>query len=162
MPRAATIDRTLVARLHAAGHADAAIGRAVGCTPQSATRVRRRLGLPRNPHPCRGVPNPGKAARALARRQAKYAALAAAYGLPADLRPTQVRMVVAMAAGPLPLARLPGCRQQGGLSLTADLIRRGLVAYLHRADRGPGYGRRRPGLYALTAAALDMLCGGGR
>lgn len=94
------------------------------------------------------------------------AALAARYGLPADLHPLQVRALVALAAGPRSpesLARACGVNAARGyrafnadrVNLLSDLARRGLVAKVQES-RGWRAGRV-PAVYLLTAAAMDML-----
>lgn len=87
------------------------------------------------------------------------------YGLPGDLKPAQVRIILALVAGPLTLVELksaigvrPECgllHNAAGTSYQADLCRRGLLA---RVPTGIGGSAKGPRVrYILTAACLDLL-----
>ena len=148
--------------LHAAGLTDAAAAAAIGVSDATVCSARARLGLPRN-----GVSPAG-----LARRRARSAAQgranagrrafdAAGYGLPAGLYAVQVRIVLALASGPMTKAGIAAAAgltartvgSSGRVCWLPDLQARGLVASL----RQPG---RTPNLYFLTAAAVAALTAG--
>lgn len=97
------------------------------------------------------------------------AGLAARYGLPDDLHPHQVRIVVALAGGPKGVADLLaacGLTPTRGFegfnistrpwrgNLLSGLCKRGLVAKSQEVVGGKG---RTPAVYLLTAAAMDLL-----
>lgn len=98
-------------------------------------------------------------------RQRAHRRFAAQYGLPEDLRPAQVRMVLALLEGPLTLPQLKeaiGARADSGLihnerktTYQADLVGRGLAARVPNGVGGRTKGPR--ALYMLTAACLDLL-----
>lgn len=98
-------------------------------------------------------------------RKRAHRRFAARYGLSEDLKPVQVKIVLALLRGPLTLPEIKaalGVRPESGLALNganttyqADLCRRGLVV------RTPtGIGGSTPGprfRYLLTVACLDLL-----
>jgi hypothetical protein len=154
------------------------IAAALGTDRKSARNYRLRLGLPSRWDRAADA-KARVAAGWLAHRDrvlaARRAELAARYGLPADLPPAQVRVVLALAGGPLPAAALAdrcgradrpcyptpfhrfNCRVVPGRNHLSALVRRGLVARTE-VTRGKGNGRGRgPGVYLLTAAAMDLL-----
>jgi hypothetical protein len=171
-----------VRALHAEGLTDSGIaGRMAGVFAAGVAgrlqvrHVRLRLGLPANrgteayraarragvrrQHATLGIDNPNDLRRRAHRRFAER------YNLPPDLRPAQVRMVLALTGGPLTLPELKaaiGVRPGAGLlhnaartTYQADLCNRGLLA---RIPTGIGGSARGPRVrYVLTVAALDML-----
>jgi hypothetical protein len=171
-----------VRALHAEGLLDRQIAGLMADTFQSGDegrgqvrQIRDRLGLPANRRSSHavaarrrglteqlrtlGLENPNDL-RKRAHRQ-----FAERYGLPPDLRPVQVRMILALVNGPLTLAELKeaiGARPESGLlhnesgtSYQANLIRRGLVASIPTGIAGAVKGPRVR--YMLTAACLDLL-----
>lgn len=167
-----------VRRLWEEGRTDAAIARELGTDRKTVAGYRRRLGLPARWTPAvtirRSLAGGMLAARDEANRRRREG-LATRYGLPADLAPVQVAVVLALAGGPLtaaaladrcgraarPCHRTPfhrfGNRSVGGKNYLTDLRRRGLVAFVRRhKPKGHGPGRA-DGLFLLTAAAMDLL-----
>lgn len=167
-----------VRRLWEEGRTDAAIARELGTDRKTVAGYRRRLGLPPR-WTLAELMRQRHAAGMLAVRDAAVAArraeLPARYGLPADLAPVQVAVVLALAGGPLTAAALAdrcgraarpchptpfhrfGNRSVGGKNYLTDLRRRGLVAFVRRhKPKGSGPGRA-DGLFLLTAAAMDLL-----
>jgi hypothetical protein len=179
------VDPDRLRAMHADGRADAEIAAALGVWDVTVLAWRRKLGLPPNYRPGQGTPAGrarANAALALARpaggrsywRRAKaaWAALAESYGLPADLSPREVGILVRLAGGPMTLAAIRAELGGGQLASLSPpnprrylpyLARRGLVARVRRtAGAGCGVrGGRRPDLYFLTAAAADLLAKGG-
>jgi hypothetical protein len=175
-----TLDR--VRALHADGLTDGQIARrmptvfAPGDVGRlQARHIRRRLGLPAN----KGTESYCEASRQAVRNQMVSLGLAnlnglrkmaheryaARYGLPPDLRPPQVRMVLALVNGPLTIPELKaaiGARPDSQVlhnehctTYQADLVHRGLLA---RIPTGIGGSTRGPRVrYLLTAACLDLL-----
>lgn len=96
-------------------------------------------------------------------RRRSHRAFAGRYGLPGDLRPAQVRMVLALLAGPLTLPELKDAigappsssltHNENKTTYQADLVGRGLLARVPTAFAGAGPRFR----YLLTAACLDLL-----
>lgn len=189
----ASIDRARLRELHAAGLTDREKAAALGCSAAGVKAARAALGLrghgTRAPSArerqavnlraqlaARGVSTLRRLNPDGPRRKAAAADLAARYGLPADLFPAQVRILLALAGGPLTTARLvaaTGRRPRGsegqayqcfncptcpGGNYLKDLRGRGLVAFTGGRSRGPG--RRDPGHNLLTAAAMDLLTKG--
>lgn len=185
-----------IRRWWAAQFSDGVIARRLGVRAYLVSRWRRRLGLPPWYGPRLGLPHPPEARRAIrdnVRRQLAAAGvrsivqlgaeprwargnrdLAARYGLPPDLYPTQVRILLALAGEPKTVPELLAAtgraarrdrvaihafnyaRVAGSNYLTA-LRRRGLVARVptnRGAANGSGAG---PGLYLLTALAMSLL-----
>lgn len=167
-----------VRRLWEAGRTDGEIARSLGTDRKTARKYRLRLGLPARWTPAdaiRRLSAGGLIEARTAANAARRAGLATRYGLPADLAPVQVQVLLALAAGPLAAAALadrcgrsdgPGYRtpyhrfnhaRVGGKNYLTDLRRRGLIAYLPgRRGEGNGSGRG-AGVYLLTAAAMDLL-----
>ena len=164
--------------LVAAGLTDPEVAAALGVHPDYAQKLRRRLGLP--PNRVADTPAGRERRRAvLARTRERHGgrlapphdahrprreAVARRYNLPPDLPLTQVRVLLALAGGPLPVAELaarvkptragaPPYKRfaQGkvaGKNHLAALCRRGLVGRL----RG-----RSSCTYFLTLTALGLL-----
>lgn len=175
-------DPARVRELHACNLSDTDVAAQLGCTSSAVAACRVRLGLP---------PNGKSSASYVAKMRAHYRnrclavgvrslrslnpdtcsdarkRLAAQYGLPTDLYPQQVRIVLILTAGPLTAAQIAdqigrgmrgvnpyhrlNCAGCAGGNYLGDLCRRGLVA--HIAD-----GKTR--VYSLTATALELLSGG--
>lgn len=175
------VDRDRVRELHAQLLSYADIGDAIGCSVTTVRNVVREIGLV--PHGKRSVSFKRKmsdhfrrrcvAAGVASLRQlvpddphwANTRRLCERYGLPDDIRRVQVRVILALAAGPLPADQLadacgrnqrkaggyhrfnmPSC--PGGNYLT-DLCKRGLLAAVKRPNR--------PTIYLLAAHCLDLL-----
>ncbi len=180
------LDYDELRRLHAAGLTDRQMAErmAVGLDAVRSARqrfrlkphdgracpdYRRRLGdAVRAAHAAAGNAGPAKARRLKAERRAE---LATRYGLPADLKPVQVAVLVALSGGPLVIGELADvCGQRPafvkdfdrfnhsgvrGKNYLTNLRQRGLVASVR-------YDRRRDAVYTLTAACMDLLSGAGR
>lgn len=181
------VDPARVLELHAAGLTVGEVAAALGCCADRVKVYRKRLGLahtPRNFSPAGLEALRASAAAVLrgthavgvARRKAREAALAARYGLPPDLYPCQVVVLLALAGGPLTAAALiplagrrpprngsdavgafTAPRAAGGNYLR-DLVRRGLVASTGR--RAVGRRGSEPGVYLLTQHAMDLMSKG--
>lgn len=180
-------DRLLALRQQ--GLLDVELCRVFGVTRKVIEKWRKRLGLPGFTRGPRLPSTRAKLAASYRRQMAaagvrcindlnpdwrrkKATDLARRFGLPAELWGTQVRIVLALAAGPMTaatLARVLGrkrqpnpfhslnCRQVPGGNYLTDLCRRGLVAYSPRT-RGEGNGSgRAEGLYWLTVPCLARL-----
>ncbi len=177
-PRA---DATL-RRMNAAGLPDGIIAKRLGCDRGTVRHRRRLLGLPSNQH----GPHHRGSTRRKAAEQLKRAGLrsmgelrvkawgdaAEKYGLPRDLNPTAVKIVLALAAGPKTRRELVAalglrwktanggrnnltCGRAEG-SYPAWLAALGLVECVSRYGRG-----RLPSAYRLTPAAVVRLRGAG-
>ena len=164
-----------VRRLWEAGRTDGEIARSLGTDRKTARKYRLRLGLPARWTPAdaiRRLSAGGLIEARTAANAARRAGLATRYGLPADLAPVQVQVLLALAAGPLTRRELaarcglPQHADQRQLlksnhpegSYTAHLMALGLVARVRRSG-GPGSGKggHLPSLYLLTPACLDRL-----
>lgn len=134
---------------------------------ERVTAIRRRMKLPaikQTPEQMRELGRRTRAAQTAAGvnpREQAFARLATSYGLPADLPPRAVEVVLALTSGPKTLDELEaaGCFPRltwNALpsSYIGGLGRRGLVSF----TRVRGGNRR---VYFLTASALDMLAKGG-
>lgn len=194
LPPLPEADRRRIVRWWAAMIDDATIARRLGVPSYTVSRTRRRLGLPSWYAPRLGLPHsPASRAKLSAgvrrrldaagvrsicqlatapRGERQRRALAQSYGLPPELYPTQVRILIALTGGPLSLSELVDatgrqCRRQfayafrykrvPGHCYLTDLSRRGLIVRL-RTSRGVGNGSGAgPGLYSLTPLAMEML-----
>lgn len=164
--------RDRVRALHAEGRSNSAIAAAMadvfrGRDPrEQVTNLLQRMGLRANPDPDSvgrtraalrakyGVENPGKL------RIVQRGGLAARYGLPEDLYPHQVAILLLLVGGPRSNEQIltqlgirhNSVRRADGKrsSLTGDLVRRGLIAHVPGPDRSAG-------VYMLTGAALAAL-----
>lgn len=181
----------LVAELHAAGLCDRDIAKATGFLKRTIWKIRTKLGLRPNRQPMSDETR-RKLRDNLKRVQERYgvkslreldtgtrarrsAELAGRYGLPADLRPSQVRILLAIVQGPGtakvicdrigkaitgdPYHSFNSKYGHGGNHLT-DLRHRGLVCEW----RPPRDGQRgsRPAVYFATLPALRLMAQGGR
>lgn len=185
-------NRDRIVAEHAAGRLQREIAKLIGVSRKTVERHCRKLGL--RPHGkraavCRELARQTMAAtlarhgvthlRAVnppeARQREEAAQLAKAYGLPGDLRPIQVAVVLSLTGGGRTAAELADLLRRrrarsgyhrfnapkvpGGNYLT-DLRRRGLVALIGRHN-GAGQGSGRAGgLYLLTPPAMQLLTGG--
>ena len=150
--------------LHAAGLSDTDAAAALGVSRTAAANARRRLGLPQTAGPfaaSAAAKRAGHAAKIGHGNAGRRAFAAADYGLPAALYAAQVRIVVALAAGPTTRAGIAAragltaksvgaCGIGGRVHWLRDLRDRGLVASSGR--RG-----RHQSIYFLTPAALAAL-----
>lgn len=162
-----------VRELHGRGLNDAAIAREMRDyfpgrnDRERVTAVRRRLGLPairQTPAQRVEMGRKGRLLQGRDPRSAAYARLAGSYGLPPDTPPQAVRIVLALASGPMTLTELEaaGCHPRltwNAIPTTyvAGLVRRGLVVAVRLATHTGDRFR-----YMLTAAALDMLAAAGK
>ena len=171
------------------GASDRQAAAAVGCSKEYALQLRRRAGLPYHREP-RSAETRAKLRAAMNATRRKYgvtslraldpgviprrnAELARRYGLPEDLKPVQVRILVSLARGPMTAVRLRAAlglrtadrtayhsfnfNKVAGGNYLSDLKRRGLVALWHPPARQLK-GRGRPaGLYVATLPALEMM-----
>lgn len=171
------IDVKTVRKLAAAGLTDGQIADRLGVAKTGVLRVRHRAGVPaaydpRNPPAhvkanwvrCAALASPkGNAAH-----KAKHRAFAEQYGLPADMRPTEVKILLALIHGPATAADIrQRCGWRPGRNLSASgkqggwlsrLIRIGYVVSVYRST--PAGRGRLPNLYTLTLKALDLLTKG--
>lgn len=174
----AKVDTDAVRRLWQAGLTDTAIAAALEWDRKTVRRNRRLIGLPPRHSPAALIRRQDVASLLQSRDAAqarKRADLARRYGLPDDLRPAQVEILIALAAGPLTAAQLADrcrradrpcykdafhrfqCPRAAGGNYLTELRRRGLVAYM-AINRGRGSGRGRgAGLYLLTAETMRLL-----
>jgi AraC-like DNA-binding protein len=175
------------AELHSLGWSDAEVAADLGCIRGTVSRHRRAAGLPSN----RGSAHcRGRCAERYRRQMARLGVsnshelvaiaarqLAERYGLPSDLRPRHVQIVLALVSGPLTKRQV--C-EAIGLSLdvkrpvralhSADghwtylggLIARGLVKRVRLPIPGGGRGRFRgpQNVYMLTPQAMNLLTKG--
>ncbi len=164
------VDRSQLPALVAAGKTDPQIAALFGSTLQAVRVARIDLGLPRNegrhqtPGSYRGIIRMHKSAREDA------AKLASSYGLPTDLHPRQVAVMILLANGPSTKPELYSLLGGKDFRLwswrsnhlpsgcyLADLCERGLTTFIRRFRKGRG---EHPRLYMLTPAAMDMLSSG--
>lgn len=137
---------------------------------ERVTAIRRRMGLPaigQTPEQLREIGRRTRAAQIAAGvnpRDQAFAKFAAKYGLPADLPPRGVEIILALAGGPKTRADLEtatGANPSSlwnavGTTYLSGLADRGLVA----SAKLPGAAHRGPRrLYFLTAEAMDRLAG---
>lgn len=185
------VDPGRLRELHAAGRTDAEIMAALGLARVTVRKWRGRLGLPA--HGQGGAPARARKATRLCEQLSRLgvphlraanphdhaaaaARLAAGYGLPADLFPAQVRILLALAGGPAATGALADAAGRGpnrnphhrfnyracpGRNYLTDLCRRGLVARAPGPKSRPGPGRGES-VYFLSPAAIDLLAGAGR
>ncbi len=178
------VDPALVRELHAAGRSDQEIAGEIGAAYFAVRRARQRLGLPalgkkteryrtlQKANFARRQAANGCGLRGTAKAREGYErnsrALAESYGLPPDLRRVQVRVLIALSAGPLHSDALAdacdrGQRQYSGYhrfnqgtvpggNYLADLRRRGLIAQSRRGRRS---------VYFLTPVCIDLLAAAG-
>ena len=187
------VDTGRVLELIRSGLSDRQAAAKAGCSKEYALQLRQRAKLPANKEP-KSAATRAKLAAAMEATRRKYgvtslraldpgviprrnAALARRYGLPEDLKPVQVRVLVALARGPMTADRLRvhlGCRRtdrtayhsfgcpkvSGGNYLT-DLRKRGLVC-LWRPPRKATKGRgQAAGVYVATLRAIELMRRGG-
>ena len=174
-----------IRRLHADGLTDRQIAASVGAGVQTVRTARKRAGLTANNgrldpvyreamslavKAAQGRAGPVKATAVLA---AKRERLASRYGLPPDLTPTEVVIVVTLSAGPMTTEALAdacgrhpaGARPQylrfhsdrcDGRNYLTQLRRRGLIE--SASTQGGGrVGARGKAVYFLTPHCLDLL-----
>lgn len=178
----------LLARLVRTGHSDAEVADRMGADRHAVGAWRRALGLPSNAHGRRHRDGTRRATAAqLARagvrsmgdlRVKAWGDAAEKYGLPRDLNPTAVKIVLALAAGPKTRREIVAalgrrwkagnrgrnnlnCRKGGG-SYLAWLDKLGLAVrvprYVRAGHRGP---TQQESVYRLTPAAVGRLRGAG-
>lgn len=175
---AAKTDTEAVRSLHAAGRNDSQIAAVLGWDRGTVGQMRRRLGLPvafDRATQGRKFVRLAIATR-LDRMDTARREFAARYGLPSDLKATQVDVILVLLDGPATAEMLaercsrgkggsyrPGfdrfrCDPRSGRNnYLTDLCRRGLITRIPgRRGKGNGSGWGF-GLYMLTAACLDLL-----
>lgn len=150
------VDPARLREWHAAGWTDRRVADETGASIQAVYQTRKALGLPCNRNPIRG--DGGATIRRIAEsRKRARARLAESYGLPPDISPRAVRILLALAGGPLArreLAAAVGDAEYGRTSYFArlcwKLLARGLIVRM--------VGRR--STYFLSPEAMDRLTKG--
>lgn len=177
-------------RLNAAGLPDGRVAAELRCDRHTVAGRRKALGLPSNQHGHHAANRlREKATEQLGRlglrsmgelRVKAWGDLAERYGLPRELNPTAVRVVLALAGGPMTrrqivaaLGRawktanggrnnLSAAKKPGG-SYPGWLVSLGLIARVPRYERSGRRGTtQRESVYVLTAAATDRLAAAGK
>lgn len=170
--------------MHTAGASDRLISRRLGVGFSAVRSARRRLGMSPNDgradpeyrrhladavravHAANGNRGPAKARAVQADMRA---GLAIRYGLPADLKPVQVLIVLALSSGPLTAGRLgDACDRRPanvkdydrfnhsyvpGKNYLADLRRRGLVVSIRSGPQADA-------VYSITPLCMELMTGG--